>query len=341
MTTIKDIARECGVSANTVSCVLNNKPGEVSERTKKRVLETIRRLGYRPNASARHMVGKRTNTIGIADRYQSENRSDFYKVQLMHPLIQAIRASRRDVLYYSGHFDIGGFTSFLDRRTDGLICISGNIDQDEIAAILRTEVPIVFIGTPLCGSNEQRSASIDVDNEAGAYEATNHLIALGHKRIAMFQGPGMSGNEQRLLAFLRALSEYDLKPIEIPVVQQSSWEQLGYEEAVQVVSMPASQRPTAIFCFNDVLAFTLLLVADELRVRVPDDLSIVGFDDVYPAAITHPALTTVRQPLDWIGQRAVEILIGIIERRLAPDYTEVVEPTFVIRSSTAIPPNGP
>ncbi|MBC8135406.1 MAG: LacI family DNA-binding transcriptional regulator [Fibrella sp.] len=334
MPTIKDVARECGVSANTVSCVLNNKPGEVSARTRERILDAIRRLGYRPNAAARHMVGKRTNTIGIADRYTDSAYINPYKTQILESLVQTARRNRLDVLYYSGHpseEQVSNFPAYLDGRCDGLICYTGGIDQEEANAILQTGLPVVFVGeTPFA----QDGAVIDVDNEAGAYLAVTHLTELGHTRIAMMPGNGTSGNVERIAGYRRALAERNIAFDSAYLYSTYAWEDVAYEQGLHALALP--ERPTAVFCYNDPIAFGLLRAARELGIRVPEQLSIVGFDDIPPAAMTTPPLTTVRQPLSLIGQRAVEILIGVIEGNLPRNHREITPPDLILRSSTAV-----
>jgi LacI family transcriptional regulator len=283
------------------------------------------------------MVGKKTNTIGIADRYIMNENSDPFKVQLVEPLIHAARVRHRHVLYYSGHVDEDGFTSFLDGRSDGLICITGSIDQEEAAAFLQTGLPVVFIGTSQSQDEGRHAAGIDVDNEMGAYLGVSHLTSLGHRRIAMLQGVGISGNEQRVAGYRRALSEAGIDVEERLIYPTIAWDVAAYNQVIQALADPHGIRPTAIFCFNDVLAFAALKAASDCGVKVPERLSIVGFDDVAHSAVTNPPLTTVRQPLAWIGERAVEILIEIIENRLPRNYHEQVEPTLIVRKSTSPP----
>ena len=339
MPTIKDIARECGVSANTVSSVLNNKPGEVSAATRERILEAMRRLDYRPNAAARRMTGKKLDTIGIAERYSDSMHVSPYKTQILETLIVTARQKRWDVLFYSGHpseEQISDFPAYLDGRCDGLICFTGGINQEEADVILRTGLPVVFIGeTPYA----QGGAVIDVDSEAGAYLATQYLINLGHRRIGMLRGNGTAGNEERIAGYRRALTDGNLPVEEALLYPTYAWEGIAYEKGIEILSRPEAERPTAIFCFNDEVAFGLVRAARELGIAIPEQLSIVGFDDIPPAALTAPPLTTVRQPLSLIGQRVVEILLGIVAGELPPDYREIVPPELIVRASTA-PPIG-
>ena len=316
---------------------MNNKPGEVSAATRQRILEAIRRLGYRPNAAARRMTGKKMDTIGIADRYSDSRHASPYKTQILESLIVTARGKRWDVLYYSGHpseEQVSDFPAYLDGRCDGLICFTGGIDREEANVILQTGLPVVFIGeTP----DVQGGAVIDVDSEAGAFLATQHLISLGHRRIGMMCGDGTAGNRERIAGFRRAFAAQNLPLNEALLYPTYAWEGIGYEKGKEILSLPENERPTAIFCFNDEMAFGLLRATHERGVRVPESLSVVGFDDIPPAPLASPPLTTVRQLLGLIGRRAVEILLGIVEGELPPDFREIVAPELIVRSSTAPP----
>jgi LacI family transcriptional regulator len=287
------------------------------------------------------MVGKRSNTLGLADSYTLNPLADPYKTQILAPLIQAARSRRWDVLYYAGNPNeeqAGAFPPFLDGRCDGLLCFTGCIDAQEVETILKTDLPVVFIGETQGEQAEHQGAIIDVDNEQGAYLGVSHLTSLGHTRIAMMQGVSISGNPNRIAGYRRALAERGLPSDDSLIYPTIAWEGSGYTQGIEILSRPAAERPTAVFCFNDVIAFGLLQAAVECGIRVPEDLSIVGFDDVLEAATTTPPLTTVRQPLAWIGQQAVEMLIEIIEGRLARDHRKTVPPELMIRYSTAPPP---
>lgn len=338
MATIKDVARECGVSANTVSSVLNNKPGEVSAKTRERILEAMRRLDYRPNAAARRMVGKRLNTIGIADRYvDSTGMNNYYKTTIMESVLFAARRDRWDVLYYSGHpseEQVSNFPAYLDGRCDGLLCFTGGITQEEATAIIKTGLPVVFVGTT---PYNHGGAVIDVDNEQGGYFAASHLLDLGHTRIGMLQSNITSGNAERTAGLRRAMAERNISVEERFFYSGAAWEGSGYELGSHISSLPESERPTAIFGFNDGMAIGLMKALQASNIRVPEQISVVGFDDTIPSASALPPLTTVRQPLTVIGQRAAEILIAIIDGVLPRDYSEIATPELIVRSSTTPP----
>lgn len=342
MATIKDIARECGVSAMTVSAVLNNKKGEVSASTRERVLEATRRLKYRPNAVARKLVGKGMNTIGIADRTADATYwSSPYESLIFEGILSASRRHRWDILYFAGHpieeFNTS-LSAYLDGRCDGMVYFSHNMTDDEADQIIETGLPVVLIGAGQFA--HKRISIVDVDNQAATADAVRHLIDLGHRRIAMFQGTGSTGSEQRATAFRNTLAEAGVAVDESLMIPCTAWEESAYHYAREILARPVDVRPTAAFCFNDGVAFGVLRAAQEMGIDVPRELSVVGFDDVDPAANSHPPLTTIRQPLRQVGEQAVDVLIGLISGGY-PIGTSITMPhELIMRQSTAPAPAG-
>ena len=343
MVTIKDIARECGVSAVTVSAVLNNKLGEVSPATRERVQEAALRLKYRPSAVARRLAGKRMNTIGIADRYADMTYwSSPYESPVLEGIMSAARRFEWDILYFTGHPTKDFMTSlpaYLDGRCDGMILLNHAMFAHEANQILDTGLPFVFIGNvDRDGPVNGKASVIDVDNDAATYEAVTHLVELGHTRIAIFQGIVSAGNAPRLAAYCRALTDAGIKIDDDLIIPSLAYEPSGFAFAKEVLSRPVSLRPTAIFCFNDNLAFAVMKTAFELGIRIPEQLSVVGFDDTAPAALSTPPLTTIRQPLRMVGERAVGVLLGLIHGELPVGSGAIVSHELVIRGSTSPPP---
>jgi LacI family transcriptional regulator len=339
MATIKDIARECGVSAMTVSAVINNKTGEVSALTRERVIDAMRRLKYRPSAVARGLVGKHMKAIGIADRLADPTYwSSPYESPVLEGIVSAARRHRWEIIYFTGH-PSAQFTqslpAYLDGRCDGMVFISHAMSEEEATLIVETGLPVVLIGD---NQYKLKVSTIDVDNVAASYEAVQHLISLGHRRIAMFEGWGSSSNLPRIQGYRNALEDAGIEIDESLIRPSRAWEESGAEHAREVLSLPVADRPTAIFCFDDVVAFGAMKVARELGIDIPGDLSVVGFDDVHQAALSTPPLTTVRQPLRALGERAVDNLIRLIEGDLPVGHRDIVEHNLIIRESTAVPP---
>jgi DNA-binding LacI/PurR family transcriptional regulator len=339
MATIKDIARECGVSAMTVSAVLNNKKGEVSASTRERVLEATRRLKYRPNAIARKLVGKRMNTIGIADRTADASYwSSPYESLIFDGILSSARRHRWDILYFAGHpieeFN-SSLTAYLDGRCDGMVYFSHNMSGDEAEQIIDTGLPVVLIGAAQFA--QKNISVVDVDNEVAAHEAVSYLIGLGHRRIAMFQGVASTGSEQRTAAYRQAHVDAGIPLDESLILPSKAWEEAAYHYAREILARPEATRPTAAFCFNDAVAFGVMRAAHDMSISVPRELSVVGFDDVDPAANSNPPLTTIRQPLRQVGEQSVDLLIEMITEGVAVGRNIIVPHELVVRESTAPP----
>ena len=336
MATIKDIARECGVSAMTVSAVINNKPGEVSAPTRERILEAMRRMKYRPNAIARGLVGKHMKAIGIADRLADPTYwSSPYESPVLEGIVSAARRHRWEIIYFTGHPSAQfaqSLPAYLDGRCDGMLFISHAMTEDEAKLIVETGLPIVLIGD---NQYKLKVSTIDVDNVAAAYEAVHHLILLGHRRIAMLQGWGSSSNEARVEGYRKAHVDAGLTVDEALVRPSKAWEESGAEQARELLTLTGRRRPSAIFSFNDNMALGALRVARELGIDVPRDLSVVGFDDVDRAALSQPPLTTVHQPLRTVGERAVDNVIALIKGELPVGHREIVPHRLVVRESTS------
>ena len=341
MATIKDIARECGVSAMTVSAVINNKSGEVSAGTRERVLEAMRRLKYRPNAIARGLVGKHMKAIGIADRLADPTYwSSPYESPVLEGIVSAARRHRWEIIYFTGHPSaqfMQSLPAYLDGRCDGMLFISHAMTEEEVRLIVETGLPVVLIGD---NEYKLKVSTIDVDNVAASYEAVQHLIVLGHRRIAMLQGWGSSGNDARIHGYRKAHVDAGLQVDDALLRQSRAWEESGVEHARQLLALPHAERPTAIFSFNDQMALGVLRVARDFGIDVPRELSVVGFDDVDRAALSMPPLTTVHQPLRTVGERAVDQLISLIQGQVPVGHREIIPHSLVVRESTTVIDGG-
>ena len=342
MATIKDIARECGVSAMTVSAVINNKRGEVGAATRERILEAMRRMKYRPNAVARGLVGKHMKAIGIADRLADPTYwSSPYESPVLEGIVLAARRHRWEIIYFTGH-PSAEFTqslpAYLDGRCDGMLFISHAMSEEEVRMIVETGLPVVLIG-----DNQYKLpvSTIDVDNVAASYEAVRHLILLGHRRIGMLQGWGSSSNDARVQGYRKAHEDAGVDIDDSLIIPSRAWEESGTEHARSLLSLPQTLRPTAFFSFNDQVAFGVLRVARELGIDVPRELSVVGFDDVDHAAMSTPPLTTIHQPLRTVGERAVDNLISLIKGDVEVGHRDIVPHRLVVRESTGIAATGP
>ncbi|MDR3708974.1 MAG: LacI family DNA-binding transcriptional regulator [Capsulimonadaceae bacterium] len=338
---IADVARACGVSAMTVSNVVNNRGAEVSLQTRERVLQAVRSLNYRPGVNAVQRRRTLTHALGVifpdAGNELTEN---LYFAAVLSGIVTRATAHEQVVSLFAPELWSDVFASlrkYTDGRCDGLIVVTSNREIDILGALIERGVPFVC----LSGAHENPQApSITVDNTYGVEQAVRHLLDLGHTRIGNLQGLQLADDAVERSAAFKSLTESlgcDADPR--LVVNGSFTRSSGCAGALSLLDQDASSRPTAIVCANDRIAIGVLDAARQLGLRVPDDLSIVGFDDILTAEITEPGLTTVRQPLKQMGSAAVDILLERIDDLNGPVQKLVMRPELIVRGSTARKPS--
>jgi len=325
--TLKDVARHAGVSVMTVSNVINRWP-YITEETRQKVQAAIDELGYRPNTAARSLVTGRTHTIGVVI-------ADF-----MNPFFgQAVRGCE-DVLYKAGYNLLLCNTNedgereraylgmLVERDVDGLLMFGSTSTDKEIVQIVPETLPIVAESSPLLHGN---AVVIDLNSEMGAYQATQHLIGLGHRRIGHLAGPqSRPVGRQRLLGYQRALCEAGIDLDPGLVINTNPTIRSGYRAAMQLFS---TQRLTALFCFNDLMAFGAMVACAHLDIDIPGELALIGFDDIPMAAFANPALTTMRIDQYSLGCLASQILLERLKSG-ETDWKQVsVSAELVVRNS--------
>lgn len=334
--TIVDVAREAGVSIKTVSRVLNHEPG-VHESTRDQVLKVVEALRYRPKQSARSLAGGRSFLIGLL--YYDPSAIFVGSVQ------QGATLRCRELGYHlvveSLHNDAPDLRQQVDRmvlalRPDGMILTPPLCDNPEVLAALRES------GTPCVLMSPERDIrgvpSVRMDDVHAAEEITNLLISLGHRHIAFIKGPpDQSASAARYEGFVNALRAHDIQP-DPELIQPGAFTfATGREAAHQLLSR--RQRPTAVFASNDDMALGVLAAAQRLGLAVPNELSVVGFDDSPMAALVWPPLTTVRQPVVEMARAAVEMLVSGPRADTAPpaddaDLHKVLRHELIVRDST-------
>jgi LacI family transcriptional regulator len=306
--TIKDVARESGVNTSTVSRALNNVYG-VNHETRKHVLEVATRLNYRTNQVARGLVTGRSQTIGLV---VSDIRNPFF-AEVARGAEDAAHRAGRDLVLCNSDLKAGKqmdyFDSLLAKRVDGIVmnsvAVLSRVQQDQLWA---AGVPIVLLNR---SSVYRRFSSVLGDNLEGGQIAGNYLIDLGHTKVGHITGPRAHGNlTDRAKGFLKAFHDRGLP--EPDVIYGEHTFAGGYESANQLLG--PDRRITAIFAGNDVLAFGCIRAAIEKGIRIPDDISIIGFDNVEISQITSPPLTTIDQPKYEIGKAAIEMLLNMIAK---------------------------
>lgn len=343
MATIRDVARESGVSVATVSYVLNNGPRQVRAETRQRVLEVMHRLDYHPNAMARGLVRRRMHTLGVLfGQVEPAVVTNPYAAAVL----QGILTSCADLGYNVTLFPRAwqntrdSVAPFRDRRTDGVLVVAPLTGSDVVSSLASFGLPLVVISSP---SPVPGVPSIDIDNKRGARLAVEHLIGLGHTRIAHIAGDETHASvSKRRQGFLSTLMEAGLSAPEEYLISSHYSREHSLPIARRLLSQ--KQRPTAIFAGNDMIAVAVLEAARELDILVPEELSVVGFDDLPMASHVTPQLTTVRQPLAVLGERATRLLVQRIEGHTSEtgeafsDSQKLEEPDLVIRGTTAPPP---
>lgn len=325
---IADVATLAGVSPTTVSHVLSGKR-LVGEATKGTVQEAIRALGYRPNAIARSLRTNRSTMVAVV---VPDITNPYYAV-LTRGLADAVDGAGYGsyVCNTDGSPDreLAFTEDVLDRGVDGIVIASSGVSMRSSRGPAAFGTPVVCVGGIF---DHAQVDLIAVDDEVGSHAATVHLIRRGARRIAMIQGPGESGTA-RNEGYRRALTEAG-REVEPGLMVRGDWTRRGGRRAMDTL-MSRSDRPDAVFCANDLTAIGALDTTRELGLSIPDDVAIVGFDDVDAATIVTPALTTVRNPAYETGVSAGELLLS----RMSGEYTgrgrKVILPCPLMRRQSA------
>jgi DNA-binding LacI/PurR family transcriptional regulator len=336
MTTMTDIAREAGVSQSTVSRVLNDRVTTVpiAPATRERVLAVAARLGFQPNPLARSLRGGPTMLLGVIVRDIAD---PFFAVAVETLTTQAEVRGYNVVLgtAHSRADEAIALRAVLETRHCDAIVVMGDVgDQPRLVEDLRSSpIPVVglwqgraYYGTPTVG----------VDNRLGIRLALAHLIGLGHTRIAFLGGRPLGDIRERRATFLETLAERGIA-IHPGFVLESVNDLESGDRALRALMGP-SEHPTAVIAATDQLAYGVLHAAHELHVRVPEDMSVVGFDDLPMSAFSVPALTTVAMPTADMTHRALDLAINAIGGTTEPQGVVMIEPKLVVRRSTGPPP---
>ena len=327
--TLRSVAERVGLTPSTISAVLNNSSAarSVPERTKQRILEAARALNYRPNFFARSLRVKRTYTIGvileeIGDAYGSLIVSGIERYVRQHNFFFLTVAHRHDK-----HLLDTYSTMLSERGVEGFITVDTFLSTDP-------SVPTVAVA----GHRRMKHVTnIVLDHNRAALLALQHLVSLGHERIAFMKGSALSADSNvRWTAICEVASRLGVRirpELTVQLEGDDPTPNLGYPFAKQLLAR--KQSFTAMFAYNDISAIGSLAAFQEAGLNVPDDVSVVGFDDIQSAAYVSPPLTTVRQPLQQMGEIAARTLIERIEGRMKCVPEIAVEPELVIRRSTA------
>ena len=326
---IKDIAKIAGVSVSTVSLVLNKKSG-VSEKTRLRVQSVAEKLNYIPSHIARSLVMKKTRSVGLI----VPDIAEVYYGTLARIIQDAMSNRAYTTLIFNSdnryEKEKEGLDFLVEKNVDGIIMVprgNGNLER-----VKNIRVPVVFVDSYI----ENLAISyVGVDNERAGYIATEHLIKLGHRRIACITGPpGFNSSEERIVGYKRALADAGIEFNGL-FLKHTDWTvEGGFQATEEIFSLET--RPTAIFVTGDTCAIGVFEALLGKGYRIPKDVSIVGFDDMKFSPFLKVPLTTVRQPIHQLGNFAVELLLGMIDSNNISEPKRIILDTeLVIRESTA------
>lgn len=328
--TLKDVADACGVSTTAVSFVLNDKPSNISEATREKILRIAKEMNYQFNGVARALAIRKTNIVGIIIPDIS---NAFFSESIRHMQVELNKNGYEVILCNSEdkfENDIKYLKLLLSRQVDGLIMtISSesmvNDNWKVIEAMLaENEVPHVLYDRYYPG----KAAKVFVDNEQSAYEVTKYLIANGHHQIGLITGPmRLNSSQGRLLGAKKAFKEANL-PFNENAVYYGNYDiESGYLGADQLLG-----KVSAIFAFNDLQAYGVIEKAGKQNIRIPEDLSLIGFDDIFYSSILTTKLTTVKQPLVKMSLAACNLLIELIDN-IGENKEISLAGEFIIRDS--------
>lgn len=327
--TLEQVARHAGVSPSTVSRILNG-TAVVSDDKKQAVQDAIRSLGFVPNPVARGLAGGRSLSIGVVTQAID---SPFYGAAL-RGIEDTLGAAGYSPLFVSGHWNADEEARCIDvlraRRVDGLIVLTGRLSDAALRALAR-QLPVVVTGRSLKAPG---LVSLDFDNVLGARLATAHLLAQGHRRVVFIGGdPRHPDAQQREAGFRAAFADAGVA-VDPALMTVGDYQEAGGRHAVERL-LDAGQRFSAVFAANDQMAFGAGLALHRRGLRVPQDVSLVGFDDLASASYSIPPLTTVHQPVLDLGRTAAAAMLDLLAGRRA-DAT-LPPPQLVVRESTAVP----
>ena len=331
--TLEEVARLAGVSRSTVSRVINDQPN-VRPEVRERVWQVAREVGYQPHAAARSLVTSRTHVIGmvIPEAVTTLFTDPFFPL-LLRGATEACNSHQYQLM-------LSLFTASADRQDiyqrilrsgylDGAIVASASLDDPLISDLLRDRIPFVSVGR----HPNKPVHYVDADNVSGARMAVEHLIRLGHRRIATITGPlDMIAGQERLSGYRQALEARGI-PVEEELIVEGDFTEASGTAGMQRL-LPVS--PSAVFVASDMMAIGALRSLRQADRQVPQDIALVGFDDIPIASAIVPALTTVRQPIERMGSMAVEVLLSVLEDSSGEEALaqRIVLPTeLVIRAS--------
>ncbi|WP_409342303.1 LacI family DNA-binding transcriptional regulator [Paenibacillus sp. MBLB4367] len=327
---IYDVAKKSGLSVVTVSRVLNDAPS-VREKNRQRVMKAIEELDYRPNSAARSLARGKTGVIGLTLETLEDTVFD--------GVVRTVNESLEEHGYFlalSVHKEDDSQTGrqrnflFQEDRVDGVMLLSPTNEDNDVLELRKKRIPFVLIDNQ---NADVKATTVNVDNYKGGYEATKHLIELGHTRIGHICGTALYRSAQeRKRGFEAALADAGLMPYAMANTE------FGLRNGFDAVKAWISEKrvPTALFAADDFIALGAIQALQDEGYRVPSDVSVIGYDDQSFAGGIHPRLTTIRQPIKQMGVQAVQLLLNMLNGTAKKNRSLLLEPELVVRESTSI-----
>ena len=336
MATIQEVARAAGVAPSTVSRYLNGQL-RVSPATEARMLDAVRDLGYVPNAQARNLARRRSGVVGfvvpeISNPYFGAIADYVVDAVERHGLLVLLCSTRSQAVREASYIDL-----LASGAIDGMLYLGSFRSNERLAAAIRGGLPVVVIDEPI--ADVPGVHTVVMDDYAGGYQAASYLVALGHRRIAFVSGPAeLASVQERRRGYEDALRKGGIDPAEQLMLAGHFTEQFGMSALPRLLAAP--EPPTAAFVASDYIALGMLSAAETHGVRVPADLSVVGFDDIRFSQYVRPRLTTIRSPLERLAQLGVELLFDRLAGEDSGVRTEVLPVELIVRESAGPPPRA-
>ncbi len=330
MITIKDVAKEAGVAISTVSNVLNN-VDIVTEETKRKVLDAVEKLKYVPNMNARLLKSNKKNTIGL---FLPSIQGDFYRMLMQSVHLQCKMNGYLLNIYVSNENTSEEIYSIITSSgVEGAIVLNEQLHNEYIDRIARTKLPIVFIDREYC---RERMSSVMIDNTLGATLAMEFLIKQGHRRIGYIHGINNFDDRARYLAYQKVLEKYGI-PIDDNIILNGYFEEIVAYSEMKVLLLKGIEMPDAFFCANDEMAWGCIRALSDAGINVPDNVSVMGFDDIILSKYYHPALTTIHCPVTELGSVSMNELLRLVNQEGRPHGKEIrLSPTLTVRDTCRV-----
>ncbi len=336
MVTISDVSKRAGVSRSTVSRVIARN-GYVSEAKRRAIESAISELGYRPNTLAQALRSNRSNMLGAV----VVDIGTPYFANMIYGMQRASRAAGKSLLVTSGYADIDeearAVMELVDRSCDGIVLYLERPMRADVVEILRqARMPVVSIGRNHYPHSRGR---VRFDNFGGARQAMNHLLEQGHRKIVHLSGQADFGDTMaRIEGIVAALADHGLRPDDIHIVNGEFSQEFGYSATTDLIR--SGRDFTAIFAGDDDMGAGVMLALRENGRRVPEDVSVIGFDDAFHARHLWPPLTTMKQPMDTMGEAAASVLLQLLAEPKSGPLETIIDTHLVARASVGTPPRA-